>query len=147
MPNLLCLDLYIITDAERIDNLNTSDRFGGMNQYMIIQNPEFPENLTAEKHIDNLETELYQLRRKFELNSPIIRIQSAYKAYKIRLKYKFQVSKIKWAIRKIQKVWRGFSLRHKMKKELNNIMILNNTPYLMMTNEEMKEYYAKRILK
>ena len=114
---------------------------------MLIQNPEFPENLTAEKHIDNLEAELYQLRRKFETNSPIIRVQAAFRAYKVRQKYKFQVSKIKWAIQKIQKVWRGFRLRHKMKKELNEIMIMNKTPYLMMTNEEMKEYYAKRLLK
>jgi len=33
-----------------------------------------------------------------------------------------------------------------MKKELREIMTINNTPYLMMTNEEMKEYYAKRLL-
>lgn len=26
-------------------------------------------------------------------------------------------------------------------------MVLNNTPYLTMTNDEMKEYYAKRLLK
>lgn len=34
-----------------------------------------------------------------------------------------------------------------MKNELRELMNINNTPYLMMTNEEMKEYYALRLLK
>ncbi|CAI2372624.1 unnamed protein product [Moneuplotes crassus] len=149
MPNLLCLDQYIITDEERVDNLGDgkSERFTAMNQFMLVQTPDFIGNMTAEKHIDTLETKLYQLRRRFENNSPIIRIQSAFRAYRVRKKYKEQVRKIRWSIQKIQKVWRGFRLRYKMKKELAEIMNLNKTPYLMMTNEEMKEYYARKLLK
>ena len=114
---------------------------------MMVEIPEFIEDLSTEKYIEILEDELYQLRRKFEYNSPIIRVQAAYRAFKVREKYRYQVSKIRWAILKIQKVWRGFRLRHKMKKELYDIMVLNQTPYLMMSNEEMKEYYAKKLLK
>lgn len=51
MPNLLCLDLYIITDEERIEDASYGTRFRAMNEHMLIQMPEFIENLTAEKHI------------------------------------------------------------------------------------------------
>ena len=147
MPNLLCLDLYIITDEERIEDASYGLRFRAMNEHMRIQIPEFIENMTAEKHIDTLDAEIYQLKRHFEQNSPIIRIQSAYRAYIIRKEFRAHIRKVRWSIRKIQKVFRGYTLRKKMKKELWDIMTLNNTPYLMMTNEEMKEYYAKRLIR
>lgn len=147
MPNLLCLDLFIITDEERIEDASYGTRFRAMNENMRIQLPDFQENLTAERHIDTLDAELYQLKRHYEHNSPIIRLQSAYRAYKVRKKYRNYISKVRWSIRKIQKVWRGHKLRAKMKKELFEIMTMNNTPYLMMSNDEMKEYYAKRLLK
>lgn len=129
-----------------------------MNEHMQIQMPEFMENMTAEKHIgtipfpnhtfiETLDEEIYCLKRLFERNSPIIRIQAAYRAYRVRLKYKNYIKQVRWSIRKVQKVWRGYKLRKKMKTELRDLMNLNNTPYLMMTNEEMKEYYASRLLK
>jgi hypothetical protein len=137
----------MITDVEKFDDLNTETLFNPSSEFMETPIPEFVENLTAEQHIDILEIEIYRLKRRFEQCSPIIRIQSAYRAYKIRSKYKRYFVEVKWAIRKIQKVYRGHRLRKKMKKELFEIMTLNNTPYLMMSNDEMKEYYAKRLLK
>jgi myosin heavy subunit len=141
------MDLYVITDEERIEDASYGNRFKAMNEFMLIQLPEFKENMSAEKHIDTLDAELYQLRRRYELNSPIIRIQAAYRAFKVRQKYSKRLTKVRWAIRKIQKVYRGFKLRNKMKKELYELMAIKKTPYLMMSNEEMKEYYAKRLLK
>lgn len=137
----------MVTDEERIEEASFSTRFRAMNEFMRIHVPEFIDNITAEKHIDALEAEVYQLKRYFERNSPIIRIQAAYRAYRVRLKYSGYIRKVRWAIRKIQKVYRGYCLRSKMKKELYDIMMNNNTPYLMMSNEEIKEYYAQRLLK
>ena len=62
MPNLLCLDLYIVTDEERIEDASYGTRFRAMNEHMHIQLPDFVENLTAEKHIDTLDAEIYQLK-------------------------------------------------------------------------------------
>jgi len=77
MPNLLCLDTYIVTDVEKFDDIDTDTKFSPESDFMHIQLPDFVENLTAEKHIDVLDAELYHLRRQFERCSPIIRLQSA----------------------------------------------------------------------
>ena len=67
-----------------MEDASFGNRYRSMSRYMKIHSPEFVENLTAEKHLFNLEIDTYRLRRIFERNSPIRRIQSLYRGFRIR---------------------------------------------------------------
>ena len=58
-------------------------------QYMKIHIPKFLENLSAEKHLFNIDVDIYRIKRMFERNSPSIRIQSFYRGYNYRSKAVF----------------------------------------------------------
>ena len=51
---------------------------------MKIYIPEFIENISADRHIFNLEIDIYRIRRIYEKNSPSVRIQSLFRGYKYR---------------------------------------------------------------
>lgn len=114
-----------------------------MNKYMKIYIPEFILNISAEKHLFNLEVDIYRLKRIFERNSPSIRIQSLFRGFRVRTTYKNYFKRKKKSIIKIQKFVRGWLLRKKMKKELYDIMLEEGLAHLTFTSQQLRERVAK----
>lgn len=86
--SLLALDNCVITDEERSEDASFGVRYRAMNKYMKIYIPEFIPNISAEKHLFNLEVDIYRLKRIYERNSPSIRIQSLFRGFRVRTTYK-----------------------------------------------------------
>ncbi|CDW83920.1 leucine-rich repeat and iq domain-containing protein 3 [Stylonychia lemnae] len=144
MQSLLALDEYIVTDEEKIQYLSPNAiRFRAMSmQFMKIHVPKFLENLSAEKHLFNLEVDIYRIKRMFERNSPSIRIQSLYRGYDYRSKAVFSYAQKKQAAIRIQKVARGWLYRRKIKKELQMLLKQNDMDYLLMSQDQYRQYRA-----
>jgi hypothetical protein len=66
IQSLYALDHFVITDEERIEEASFGYRYRTMNEGLRIYLPEYQKNLTAEKHIFNLEIDMYRLKRIFE---------------------------------------------------------------------------------
>jgi hypothetical protein len=140
--SLLALDEYVITDEERFEDASFGSRFRALNRYMKIYAPDFVEHLTAEKHIFNMEVDIYRLKRIYERNSPVIRVQTMFRGYRVRNDYANFFSKRKSAIIKIQKVIRGWLMRFNIKKELKEMLKEKHIEFLLMTNQEIAERWA-----
>lgn len=133
--SLLALDEFVITDEERIEDAAYGTRFRSLNKYMKIYVPEFTENLSAEQHLFTLDIDIYRLKRIFERNSPVLRIQSYYRGYRVRSDYQNYFKRRKVSIVKIQKIFRGWRLRRQMKRELYNVMAAQGLENLMLSNK------------
>jgi len=138
----------VITDEERSEDASFGVRYRAMNKYMKIYIPEFIPNITADKHIFNLEVDIYRLKRIYERNSPSIRIQSLFRGFKVRTSYKNYFKRKKKSIVRIQKFIRGWLMRKKMKQELYEIMEAEGLAHLTYTTQQIRERVAKaKILK
>ena len=143
VESLLALDDWVITDEERWEDASFGIRFRAMNKYMKIYIPEFVQNITAEKHLFNLEVDIYRLKRIFERNSPSIRIQSLFRGFRVRITYKNYFKRKKKSIIKIQKWVRGWLMRKRMKAELYEIMKAEGLAHLTFTSKQIRERVAK----
>jgi len=141
--SLLALDDCVITDEERSEDASFGVRYRAMNKYMKIYIPEFIQNISAEKHLFNLEVDTYRLKRIFERNSPSIRIQCLFRGFSVRTTYKNYFKRKKTSIIKIQKFVRGWILRNRMKRELYDIMKAEGLAHLTFTSQQIRERMAK----
>ena len=141
--SLLALDDCVITDEERSEDASFGVRYRAMNKYMKIYIPKFVQNISAEKHLFNLEVDIYRLKRIFERNSPSIRIQSLFRGFSVRTTYKNYFKRKIKSIVKIQKYIRGWILRMKMKRELYEIMKEQGLAHLTFTSQQIRERVAK----
>ena len=142
------MDYCVITDEEKSEDASFGVRYRAMNKYMKIYIPEFIPNITAEKHLFNLEVDIYRLKRIYERNSPSIRIQSLFRGFKVRTTYKNYFKRKKKSIIRIQKFIRGWLLRKRMKQELYDIMKSEGLAHLTFTTQQIRERVAKaKILK
>lgn len=73
----------MVTDEERIEGAKFSGRFRALSENMHISMPYFAQDYSnetsAERHIFNLEIDIYRLKRHFEKSSPVILIQSMFR--------------------------------------------------------------------
>jgi hypothetical protein len=132
-----------VTDEERSEDASFGVRYRAMNKYMKIYIPEFIPNLSAEKHLFNLEVDIYRLKRIFERNSPAMRIQSLFRGFRVRTTYKNYFKRKRKSIIRIQKIVRGWILRKKMRKELYDIMLEEGLAHLTFTSKQIRERVAK----
>jgi IQ calmodulin-binding motif len=134
LKNLKALDDYIVTDEERIDFTSpNASRFRALSHFMKIMIPKFQENQQADQHLFNLEVDLYRIRRLHERNSPAIRIQSFLRGYNVRSQSFFSAAERVKAVTKIQKVYRGWIYRLKIKRELQAMLREEGMEELLLT--------------
>lgn len=79
--------MYIITDEERIEDASFGDRFKALNKHMKIRLPDYTNENSAERHLFNLEVDIYRIKRIYEKNSPVLMIQSLFRGAKERMHY------------------------------------------------------------
>lgn len=118
IPSLLALDMHIITDEERSDDVSFGDRFRALSDYMRISIPDYTNESDARVHLMSLNKDAYELKRIYERNSPSILIQRIFRGHKIRKNINNTIGIKKDSVIKIQKVIRGFLLRRRCRKEL-----------------------------
>eukprot|EP00347_Sterkiella_histriomuscorum_P018366 403345778 len=153
LNSLLALDLYIITDEERYSKFisynNRSQRehrFQSMSDFMKLRMPIYYQSSTAEEHLMRLDIDIYQLKRIYERNSPIITIQRIYRGCKQRQEMNsFNKYRSNAAVT-IQKVFRGWNLRLKAKRELKEFAINSGLSHLLLSEQELRELRAASLL-
>jgi hypothetical protein len=118
IPSLLALDMHIITDEERSDDVSFGDRFRALSDYMRISIPDYTGESDARNHLMSLNKDAYELKRIYERNSPSILIQRTFRGHKIRKNINNTIGIKIDSVIKIQKIVRGFLLRRRCKREL-----------------------------
>lgn len=129
LPTLLALDFYISTEEER-KGLAPLDLEGAK---VWIQDTS---------DIRNFKQHLYKLKRKWEKCSPIIKIQSYWRRFKVRRNMGGHLSvRDKMAVI-IQKNVRGWLLRNKLKRDLEKLLRETNNEHLLYDPEEFVHFKA-----
>ena len=122
MKTLLALDMHIITDEERSEDVSFGDRFRSLSDYMRISIPDYTGETDARNHLISLNRDAFELKRIFERNSPSILIQRVFRGFMIRRNISNSLGIKKDSVIKIQKVARGMILRKRLKRELGDYM-------------------------
>ena len=108
-------------------------RFYPMSDYMKLRLPTYYASTTAEEHLMKLDIDLYQLKRIYERNSPIMTIQRYYKGYKER-KLISKITDVRYqAAQRIQKIFRGWYFRLKCKRDLELFALTNGLGSLLLS--------------
>jgi hypothetical protein len=121
IPTLIALDIHVITDEERIEGASFSGRFSAMHHNMNINIPDYSNEESAERHIFFLEIDIWRLKRLFERSSPVIFIQTCFRGFRERKKFKKVYLRARDAAKMIQKIIRGYLLRKRNKDELRKL--------------------------
>ena len=82
IPTLIALDLHVITDEERIEGASFDGYYKAQSDNMAIPITDYSHEDSAERHIFNLEIDIWRLKRLFERSSPVIRIQTIFRGYR-----------------------------------------------------------------
>lgn len=122
LQSLLALDMHIITDEERSEDVSFGDRFRAMSDYMRISVPDYTKESDARNHLISLNRDAYELKRIYERNSPSVMIQRIFRGFRIRKNISNSIGIKRESVIKIQKVARGFILRTRLKNELKKYM-------------------------
>ena len=131
LPGLLALDFYIATQEERVG--------------IMIHNPENAKIWIQDScELKNFRRHLYKLRRKWEKCSPVIRIQSLWRRYCVRKHIGGHLSERDKKAVLIQKHVRGWLLRKKLKRDLEQFLRDTNNEDLLFSPEEYVYYKAVR---
>lgn len=147
VPHLKALDDFIVTDEERTEsNSPNVVRFRALSNYMKIIISKFQENQQADQHLFNLEVDLYRIKRLYERNSPSTRIQSFYRGYRVRNKAFFSSTERVKAALKIQKVWRGYLYRLKIKRELHQLLKDQGMEELLLSQPQFRRFKASIVI-
>lgn len=130
LPGLLALDFHISTQEER----------------MQIQRPD-PELakiwIQDASDMRAFHQHLYKLRRKWEKCSPVIKIQSLWRRYCVRKNMGGHLSERDQHAITIQRHVRGWLLRLKLRKDLEQMLRDTDNEYLLFTPEQY--LYCKAI--
>jgi hypothetical protein len=122
IPSLLALDMHIITDEERSDDVSFGDRFRALSDYMRLSIPEFSLQTDQRNYLIWLNQDVYALKRIYEKNSPSIMIQRCFRGYIVRKNVANSLGVKKESVIIIQKVVRGMLLRRRLRRELALLM-------------------------
>jgi hypothetical protein len=126
-PSLLALDFLIVTNEERKGLMKSST------------SKIWLQETTS---LEVFDSHLYNMRRKWERASPSIRIQAYWRGKQSRKKYGGFFNERDRAAVKIQSHVRGFLLRRKLQRDLDELLVSLNKDYLMYTPEEYAQYIA-----
>lgn len=131
MKCLLALDFTITTEEER---------FG----YSIPTSPYSKVWILDNIDLDSLKYHLNRFKRKWERSSPAIRIQSLWRSYCIRKKLNAgsHLTSYDLSAIQIQKVARGWLLRNKLQRDLEQMLRETDNFHLLYSPEEYLQYKA-----
>ena len=146
IQSLLALDMHIITDEERSEDVSFGDRFRAMSDYMRISIPDYTKESDARNHLISLNRDAYELKRIYERNSPSVMIQRVFRGFRIRKNISNSIGIKRESVIKIQKVARGFILRNRLKRELNSYMKEINYENLVKSIYQIQKERAVRII-
>ncbi|CDW75240.1 leucine-rich repeat and iq domain-containing protein 3 [Stylonychia lemnae] len=153
IQSIQALDLHIVTDEERNSKfisqncrVDASDRFQSLSDYMKLKMPNYFQSSTAEEHLMRLDIDVYQLCRIYEKNSPIIAIQRTFRGYRERKTVKIIKKSRDDAATKVQKIFRGWFLRLKSRRELENFAIDSGLSHLLLSQQQLRELRAALLL-
>ena len=132
LSTLKALDFYICTEEEK--------------RGIMLLDPEKAKIWIQDtSDIRNFKQHLYKLQRKWEKSSPIIRIQSLWRRYKVRKHVGGHFTERDKKAIIIQKNVRGWLMRKKWKRDLEQLLKDTNNEFLLYTPEEF--IYFKAIKK
>lgn len=129
LTTLKALDFYICTEEEKMGMMTLDPE----NAKIWIQDTS---------DIRNFKQHLYKLQRKWERSSPIIRIQSLWRRYRVRKHVGGHFTERDKKAVMIQKHVRGWLMRKKWKKDLEQLLKDTNNEYLLYTPEEFVHFKA-----
>ena len=122
IQSLIALDMHIVTDEERSEDVSFGDRFRALSDYMRISIPDYRAESDARNHLISLNRDVYELKRIYEKNSPSITIQRCFRGFKIRKNVSNNINIKKESVVTIQKMVRGMLLRKRLRRELKEFM-------------------------
>jgi Leucine-rich repeat/IQ calmodulin-binding motif len=131
LASLLALDFYICTQEEK-QNIMSAD---SEKAKIWIQDTT---------DIRNFKQHIYKLKRKWESCSPVIKIQSHWRRYCVKKNIGGHLSERDKKALIIQKHYRGWILRKKLKRDLEKLLRDTNHEELLYTPEEYLQYKAIR---
>ena len=129
LSSIKALDFYICTEEEKKGICS----FDPEKSKIWIQDTS---------DIRNFKQHIYKLQRKWEKCSPVIRIQALWRAYKVRKHVGGHFTERDKKAVIIQKHVRGWLMRKKWKKDLEQLLRDTNNEYLLFSPEEFIHFKA-----
>lgn len=146
ISTLLALDMHIITDEERSEDVSFGDRFRALSDFMRISIPDYSSECDARNHLISLNRDAYDLKRIYERNSPSILIQRFFRGHRVRKNISNSIGIKRESVIKIQKVARGMILRKRLKRQLNEYLEEISQGNLMKSIDQLQKERAVRII-
>ena len=133
LPSLLALDFHIATQEERLGIINPDPE----------KSKIWIQDCTD---LRSLKQHLYKLRRKYEKCSPVIKIQSLWRSYYVRKHMGGHLSERDQHAIIIQKHVRGWLLRLRLRRDLEQLLKDTNNEFLLYTPQEYVYFKAVRTI-
>jgi len=151
--SLIALDLHIITDEEKSDiAIAQRPRFRTLGPNMSLAIPFYGSGLTNSMfQVQELNKEIYKLKRIYEKNSPSILIQKNFKGYQKRVLYHNEIIRRNNASSKISAFYKGWKTRRSLCFKFPYTYLKYNLPKLQKkykaaaTIKHYIEIYLKRV--
>ncbi|OQS05460.1 L-allo-threonine aldolase, partial [Thraustotheca clavata] len=145
IPQLKGLDDHVITDEERIQNANFAPRYNSLHPLMLItewrkweNKPKVPDFTI----ISSLNQSLSLIKRQYECNSPVIRLQRQYRGYRCRLNKQGCFKRVRHASIIIQRNYRGWAFRRYLLNQLRLILRAQGRENLFVSTMEKRRQHA-----
>eukprot|EP00742_Colponemidia_sp_Colp-10_P007263 GILJ01007807.1.p1 GENE.GILJ01007807.1~~GILJ01007807.1.p1 ORF type:complete len:1227 (-),score=171.45 GILJ01007807.1:179-3859(-) len=141
MTSLMVLDVYAVTDEERLEHVAPRNRFSARQSHMAYVPPEVQEGSTP---LEIYTAEIREVVRIFQRNSPSIHIQKCFRGSLVRLWLASSLSQRHSAATAIQRVFRGFLLKVQVKRELTELLRETHEEDLLLSAAEIYRWDAAR---